>query len=274
LSFLATFVNPSGWRLWETSLGYVRNRYLVGHTAEYLPPNFHEPSTWPFALMIVLSILLLARGRERVPAVYTLLLAGWTALGLYSVRNVPIYALLAAPLLAEVSAGQARDWGGFRQLNERLGLVEARLKGYVWPVIVVLLAALALAGGARLDFRGQGNRFDPAGFPVKAVDWLEENPQPGNGFNYFPWGGYLLYRMWPEQRVFIDGQTDFYGEALTRQYEQVITLDEGWREVLAGYQVQWALMPAGSALAQALQDEPGWRAIYMDETSAVLRHEP
>jgi len=30
-----------------------------------------------------------------------------------------------------------------------------------------------------------------------------------------------LYRLWPEKQVFIDGQTDFYGEALSREYAQV-----------------------------------------------------
>jgi hypothetical protein len=88
-------------------------------------------------------------------------------------------------------------------------------------------------GGARLDYDQQGNRYDPAVFPVEAVDWLEQHPPEGNGFNYFIWGGYLLYRSWPERTVFIDGQTDFYGEALTRQYVQVITLTGDW-EVCAG----------------------------------------
>lgn len=51
-------------------------------------------------------------------------------------------------------------------------------------------------------------------------------------FNYFTWGGYLLYRQWPERRVFIDGQADFYGEAFTRKYGQVICAQEGWEAVL------------------------------------------
>ena len=59
--------------------------------------------------------------------------------------------------------------------------------------------------------------------------YLEDNQPEGNMFNYFTWGGYLLFELWPEKPVFIDGQTDFYGETFTRQYEQVITLDDGWQ---------------------------------------------
>jgi hypothetical protein len=137
-------------------------------------------------------------------------------------------------------------------------------------VIAISLAALAFANGIRIDLSGQGNRFDPGVFPVAAVDWLESQSPPENGFNHFPWGGYLLYRLWPEGRVFIDGQTDFYGEALVREYEQVIGLGEGWREVLRRYDIGWALVPPGSAFAQALTKEPGWLQVYRDGTAAIF----
>lgn len=38
--------------------------------------------------------------------------------------------------------------------------------------------------------------------------------------------------MWPQQRVFIDGQTDLYGEALTREYNRVMFLEECREAVL------------------------------------------
>ena len=276
-SFLASLMNPAGWRLWETSLGFLRNRYLIGHTAEYLPPDFHAPATWPFLLMIGLSILVLGSGRSRLGATPVLMLAGWTVMGLYSARNVPLYAVTGAPILAGAAGAWLRSeaaLASWRLLDERLAEVEASLRGRLWPVLAVCLAALAIANGARLDFARQGNRFDPAVFPVAAVDWLESQSPPGNGFNYFPWGGYLLYRQWPVRRVFIDGQTDFYGEALTRQYEQVIGLGEGWREVLRRYGTGWVLVPPGSALAQALVAEPGWQEMYRDSTASVFYLKP
>ncbi|HET7091371.1 MAG TPA: hypothetical protein VFL17_22285, partial [Anaerolineae bacterium] len=254
-SFLASFLNPAGAELWTTSLGYVSNRYLVGHTIEYLSPDFHEVNTWPFLLMIVLSMMLLGTALVRVPTASLLLLAGWTALGLYSARNVPLYAVIAAPILAVVVGASMRTgtrlarWQG---VETRVAAIQTLLRGHVWPVMTTLLLTFLLANGAKIDVTRRGNRFDPAVFPVQAVDWLEANPLPGRIFNYFTWGGYLLYRMWPEQTVFIDGQTDFYGEALTRKYEQVITLADGWQDVLRDYRVDWVLMPSDSRLARSL----------------------
>jgi hypothetical protein len=287
MSLFITLLNPAGLHLWATTFGFLRSRYLVASTFEYQSPNFHASYAWPFLLMIVISLLLLgfgnvARASSSKPnnggnpghlIVSVLLLAAWTAMGLYSARNIPLYALLAAPILAEILGHNLKvrlQSGWFVQFNRRLSAVEASLRGAVWSITGVIFITLALMGGARLDYDQQGNRYDPAVFPVHAVDWLEQNPPEGNGFNYFIWGGYLLYRSWPELTVFIDGQTDFYGEALARQYEQVVTLSGDWQSILEHYQVQWVLMPAESPLAKALTQHPAWDIVYQDSTAAIM----
>lgn len=83
----------------------------------------------------------------------------------------------------------------------------------------------------------------------------------------------MLYRLWPEETVFIDGQTDFYGEALTRQYEQVIDFQTGWEQVLNQYQVTYLLIPPDSALAQGIKDDSSWKVIYHDQTAEIVKHE-
>jgi hypothetical protein len=272
-SLLVSFLNPVGWRVWTTLLGFVGNRYLVSHTVEYLPPDLREPGSWPFLVMIALSAVLLPRIRKHLPPAWVLLLAGWTALGLFGARNIPLYALVATPILAEAAGGRRRgdvDARGVWGLEARLAATEASLRGHLWPMLATLLLALVLASGVPADFAGQGNRFDPSAFPVEAVDWIEANPVQGRVFNYFTWGGYLLYRLWPRETVFIDGQTDFYGEALTREYENVLELEDGWRDVLRRYRVDWVLMPASSKLALALKSDPGWRLAHEDSTADVL----
>jgi len=79
-----------------------------------------------------------------------------------------------------------------------------------------------------------------------------------------------LYRNWPEQQVFIDGQTDFYGEQLTREYEKVISLSDGWRAILEKYGVERVIMPAKSEIVRRLSNDEEWVLSYVDETSAVL----
>ena len=89
-------------------------------------------------------------------------------------------------------------------------------------------------------------------------------------FNNFIWGGYLLHE-WPEQRVFIDGGTDHYGEELFNEYIQVWNLEPGWRDVLRRRGIDLALIPPGSRLAHELVDGPGLDGWYCDSTAVILR---
>jgi hypothetical protein len=266
-SFAVTFINPAGWDLWGTSVGYLGNRFLVDQTIEYQSPNFHNWSTWPFLFMLVLGILGTGLG-GRLRLHEAILFAGWTVMSLYSGRNIPLFAIIMAPYIGSALQGALKKIPFLQRVEESLSRVEANLKGVFWPFLAILF--LTYMFYARPS---STNQFDSNRFPVKAVDWLEVNPQEGNMFNNFIWGGYLLYRMWPEQTVFIDGQTDFYGEALTREYTQVTTLSDGWESVLEKYDVAWVIVQSDKPLVKALQDEKGWNILYQDATATIL-HEP
>ena len=275
-SLLVSLINPDGFGIWKTGFGFLGNRYLVSHTAEYLPPDFHQISTWPFLLLIVLSIGILAISNKKMNASHILLVSGWTAMALYSARNIPLYAVIVVPILVTAGADylQGNKLTGasekFIALQSRMMDIEKTLKSGLWSGVVVVTVGLLLMRGSTLDFQNEGNQFLDDVFPVQAVDWIEENQLPGEGFNYFPWGGYLLYRIWPEKLVFIDGQTDFYGEELTRKYEKVITVSPGWEDVLQGYQVSWVIMPTQSELIQHLQELGDWDKVYQDPFSTIM----
>jgi ABC-type multidrug transport system fused ATPase/permease subunit len=274
---ITTFINPAGWRVWATTFGFLQNQYLVSHTVEYQSPDFQTASFWPFLAMICLSVLLAALNRRRVSWVSVMLLVAWTAFSLVSARNIAIYAVLAAPILSEIIAMVIADNRIFNRLlafDTRLQSVDVNLPGSIWPAVLSILIAWLVILNAGVADGAARNRFSEQVFPVEAVNWMESHPSTEPVFNYFPWGGYLLYRNWPSQRVFIDGQTDFYGEALTRQYEEVITLAEGWQDVFAQYQVGRVIMPSESLLVAKLPQVDGWQVVYLDNTAAILDFRP
>lgn len=277
LVFLVTLINPAGWRVWGTTFGFLQNQYLVSHTVEYQSPNFQVSSFWPFLIMICLSIFLVGINRRRLPLVSVFLIVAWTAFGLISARNIAIYALVTAPIMAGIAATIYRDNAIFSRLagfDERLFSVDEKLLGNLWPLLFTFLVVFVVILGAIRGVNIGRNRFSEHVFPVEAVDWIENHPPSEATFNYFPWGGYLLYRSWPDHLVFIDGQTDFYGERLTREYEKVLTLAEGWDEVLHKYRVNRVLMPTDSDLVIALSQADDWNVVYQDSTATVLDLNP
>ena len=277
-AFLVSLINPSGLGLWKTSLGYIGNDYLVGHTVEYMSPNFHNVNFWPFLIFIALLILLVGLSKKRIESGLLFTAAAWLVMGLYSARNIPLFVIAAGPLLAQDLdelilgvASRVKSLARLTDMDARIQKVDASLKGYFWPVISLVFALICFLTGVRFDAGKTGNVFDAQVFPVEAVNWLQEHPQQGEMFNSFTWGGYLLYRLWPEKQVFIDGQTDFYGEALSREYAQVMNAAEGWQSILNNYHVEWAILPSRDAIVQALKSDPEWERVYSDATAVILR---
>ena len=266
-SLAVTFINPAGYRLWTTSLGYIQNRYLTSHTVEYLPPNFQDPAMWAFALMIFYGLASLG-SRKVLPLRESLLMAGWMLMSLFSMRNIPLFAIISAPAFATLLHSQTSEIKRLSALNEKIESVESQIKGGGWSILAIILLGVVLYRGTPLD--REGYRYNPDVFPVEAVAWLQTNPQTGNMFNSFTWGGYILYQTWPQYPVFIDGQTDFYGESLTREYESIISLTDGWETLLQKHDVSWVIIETDSALALALS-ENGWRVLYEDDTAIILR---
>jgi hypothetical protein len=270
LSLAATFINPAGWRLWKLVLTHLSSSYLSNLISEYHSPNFHDISGLAFLLTIVASILALSLSNKKHTPAETLLLGAWTALGLYASRDIPLYAIVTIPLWAGYARQLLDVIPPLARLERQIESLERQLRGMLWPVVVSLVCIALLASGVKLDAAQQGYAFNTVEYPVSAVDWIESHPQTGNMFNYFPWGGYLIYRLWPQYEMFIDGQF-FYGETYIRQHQQVLTAEPGWEAIIQQYDIHWALLPADSTLAKVLTKESGWFLLYQDQTAVVFR---
>ena len=271
LSFTVTFINPSGWRLWGISVGYINNEFITSHIIDHFSPNFHNKEVWPFLFMIAFALFALAQARK-IYIREALLLAGWTAMGLHTIRNIPLFAVITAPIYGSLIQAWAEKIPGLSKQDLILQETEKILRGYVWIVTGVLFFGFVLWRGIAVDEKGTGNIFLPDKMPVQAVDWLEQNPQDGNMFNDFAWGGYILYRMWPHQTVFIDGQADFYGEVLFREYLEVVSLSDNWESILDKHDVSWIIVQKTGLLARHLlsdENDP-WNLIYEDSTTVIF----
>ena len=261
---VVTLVNPVSLRALSTVTNWLGNEYLMSHTNETIPPNFADPKFMVVLVFLVFSIFILAINGKKLPFRMGLILAGFSALVLVSARNIHFYGV-AAPFVL-VSVFSKKSLGKpFYRLEEFLGKIEGHLKGFAWPLLTVGLGIVLLA----VTPIGRIETFSPGYFPIQATKWLETNPQQGNMFNPFDWGGYLSLELFPDQLVFIDSQGDIYGESFIREYENIISLGIGWQESLAKYKVNWVIIPKNWDLASALS-ATGWMKVYFDNTTVIL----
>jgi hypothetical protein len=102
---------------------------------------------------------------------------------------------------------------------------------------------------------------------VAAVDFLKEHNLPGPIYNRYGWGGYLIYRLYPQYRVYIDGRADVYGDAF---FAETMKMDDGvsdWRGPLDRHGVQTILIAPDVALASLLRNDPQWTKSLRDGQS-------
>ena len=102
------------------------------------------------------------------------------------------------------------------------------------------------------------------------MDWLLENKPTGNLFNSYNWGGYLIWRAYPEYRVYIDGRADVYGDVFIFNYMSIYNADPGWENKLNNQAIQTVLVEPDAPLATMLRQSPAWRVAYEDKASTIF----
>jgi len=306
VSAVATLVNPFGWRLHAHIYRYLGDRYLMNHIDEFRSPDFHGWSQRAFAVILVLIVIAFAGGRfsgerfsgERLSGERRKVrLSHWLVVllavyaGFYSSRNLPVSSMLlvliAGPILWENFASLADKpcaWHWVRNgaarisnFSDRMGAQEMELRGHLWPVVSVALAfAICLEGGWLGSRQLIHAQFDPKKIPVAAVTFLQEEsmgkqPSAEPVFSTDAWGGYLIYRMYPERKVVVDDRHDLYGSDRIRQYLILTQVEPGWQSVLKDWQIRTALLPTDSTLANLLRELPrDWRVAYEDNVAVVF----
>ena len=269
----ATVISPARFKIWETFLLLGGNDYLSSRVIEYQSANFHSPETWPFIGILLLLIAGFGRSQSKMPWKYVFLMTVFAGLAIYYSRMLPVFAILATPIVAKLLSDWLRDEmpdNLIQRIEARVMPINESSNGAIWLVVVLIFVAGLFNSGIPIDLKNKGNVFDSDFFPVKAVTWLESHPQSGHMFNEYDWGGYILFKLWPQYQIFMDGHVHIYGEKLTREYEQVAKVEEGWQTVLKNYQVKWAIVRAKSPLVDALKNE-SWQILYEDDTAVILR---
>ncbi|MGE5486510.1 MAG: hypothetical protein ACM3ZB_01660 [bacterium] len=265
----ATFANPYGYRLHVHMWSYLRSGWIREAVDEFQSPRFRSEASLQFEALLFAALLVAASLLRKRRFAGALLLVVWAHAALVSVRHVPVFAIVAAPLVAAeasvlwrgVRHGARSVAGVVRQMGEDLRRGAARTS--MLPVLSV----------AALAFSGAPLRW-PAGFPeVKfPVEMAERHAHRLAGARVFTsdqWGDYLLYRFYPRQRVFIDGRSDFYGPEAGRLYLETAYARTGWPETLDRYGISAVLAPREWPLAAALGRESGWRKLDEDRLAVL-----
>jgi hypothetical protein len=252
---------------------YLQESWIKNLVAEFQSPSFRSENMLQFEILLLAGLLVSGVHLSRKRFVGPLLLLFWAHSSLVSARHLPLYCAVAAPLVAGWLAELWSKWTEGRKKSSFAGIMDglaadtspSMRRMSLWAVLPLIWLAVTT----------QPLHW-PADFPKELfpVETLEKHRASVAGHRVFTedqWADYLIYKLYPQQRVFFDGRSDFYGYDLGKEYLAVMRAEHNWGAVLDKYGIDVVLAPSSWALCSVLKLAPGWRLV--DDNGKVLLFE-
>ena len=260
----ATLFTPNGFHGWWYPFTYAGsgNASMV-FLQEWQSPNFHLSMYLPLlvAVCVICTVGVLGVFPGALGFAYSGGVILFLALALRSARHSPLFGVALVPVLAVA-------------VVTRLPFLSAVMRRYSPPivgsflslaVVVVMLVAPKVAPVAPQ----LGVLPNQVGVPQKSVEYLRSKaPQPL--FNEYAWGGYCIYSLFPEWKVFIDGRADVHGDPAMHRYHNVLSARAGWQEVLQKFDIRYVLVSPAAPLADALARSSEWRKVISSDHETLF----
>jgi tetratricopeptide (TPR) repeat protein len=269
IAIIASFLNPFGWRALAEPLRYA---FSQRHEALYRTIGELMPLPWGFntrnglpILMALWPLLQIWRAaRRRFDLTEALLCVAFTALTLMARRLVGMWVLMACVFIAR----DLSEWIAARAWPAWLRPAWAR-----GTTVAVACVVLSLPEWSRAEFT-PGVGVDPTTYPAAAAEFMQAQGIQGRGFNHFEFGGYLLWRFWPDRTrlPFMDIR-----QAGTPEIRQMFLAAQasrdGWEQLDQRHRFDYVLLhrihARGDVLLDVLDADSTWSLVFTDDAAAL-----
>jgi hypothetical protein len=262
ISGAALLINPYTVNALVLPFKTVNIGVLQDFIQEWASPNFHELYQQPLVWILLLTLVIIGWSGRRLDASDAAVLVVFAYISFLAQRNMGLFALVCAPVLSRhATALIAQYRWGRRPLSRGVPLLN-------WIVLIVIgLAVLLKVMGQIVPVTQQ--QAETKNLPVGAANWMIENHPPGQLFNSYNWGGYLMWRLGAEYPVYVDGRTDVYDNAFLQEYLKTVTGQLDAPVVFDERGIKVVMVEQESPLGLQLLKSGRWQAAYRDDLAVV-----
>lgn len=264
LSVIATLINPYSWRLYDELWTTLSKPDILMRIAEWQPVDFASLGSYNLMIAGAVIFALLVVNRWRTDYTKLTLALAFYLVAIVAWRNLALFAVISLPLFAE-------------QLEHLAPNVMASLQKLRLGAVLLIVTAIFMAW-----WHIQLNLpmfFDKAvyaaanDYPYGAIQYMKEKNLPGNLFNEYNWGGYLIWQ-YPEKKVFIDGRMAIWETPKVRIFDEFQDLMGAHRQTSLDLLDKWKVdlvltapvRPVNGTLSLATDE---WILLYQDEESML-----
>jgi hypothetical protein len=257
---LATCIGPYSYHLYPVVFDYASSKFPFTFIRELQALGFRNYTD--FVQLLLMGFAFFVLGRQKKLDLFLLsLLCISSIVGFRAQRDAWFVCIPAAACLATA----------LRETNAERR--EARpLRKSVWEQagLTVALALLLFLYARFIDFNTANLRLAVAEvYPVRAINFLRDHPQPGPLYNAFDWGDFITWYM-PQYPVAIDGRTDLYGDQLDTRFYMTENGDPSYVDDPYLKESQFVLLSKQKPLAGILASDPEFTLLYQDSQTVVF----
>ncbi len=267
----ASVINPYGLGLHAHIADYLQSGFINDAVQEFQSPVFRSESMRQFEFVLVLGVICAGFLLTRKRYVESFWVLYFAHAALTSARHIPLYLIIASPIIAR----EGTSWWNAVFANAPKKSVRGILDALAFDVCIAFRrSTLWLAPGILLAVAVTAPQHWPSDFaktfPIQTVETQQERILGARLFTSDQWGDYILYKLWPRQKVFVDGRSDFYGEKLGKEYLSLMGADYKWPEIVQKYGFNLMLLPVKWPLVSVLKLDPNWRVVTDDGTAILF----
>ena len=265
LATAATLLNPNGLAGAMYPLTYLGNNASTRYIAEWVSPDFHQGQYLLFEALVLLLLVAALAGTRRARLADVVVLLPFLYLAFESVRNISLFAVLAAPIIAELMVTALPD-------RRRRRALRPPPQGSALMNLAVVVAMAGMIGVSCLGKLSDSSqrRAIATMYPVGALRYMDTHSVPLRGFDSYDWGGFLIWNWYPRRYVFVDGRPDMYGDAFMDRYIRAWEGNSSWQSLFAANRLCYVLVEPSAGIAGVLQRTPGWSLVYHDAVSQLF----
>lgn len=270
LSFALSFLNPNTWRGAIYPLKIFENygyRVVENQSIWFLEKyGFNEPNLRHFevilAILVLTFIILLIKNRQKIQVVHLSLAIIFSLMAWFALRNLTLFGFFMLPVLA------------FNFKNITPKKIQKDSLKYNSMFIILFMTILVLIDLNSHDYLVGSFKTRGLGVVPKnkaSTNFFIQQNLKGPIFNNYDIGSFLIYRLYPQEKIFIGNRPEAYPKDFFQEtYIPMQEDDEVWKKQDLKYNFNVIffqyhdLTPWAQEFLITRVNDPTWAPVFVD----------
>lgn len=284
----ATLLNPEGYRIYDYVRAVMLDPGSQQLVAEWRPPRVNDLLGFLlFYCPFFVGLFTFVHARVRPDLTETVLFFGFAFLGLTAIRNAAWFSTVAYPLIARylplLDFRPLQSLRRFEPIDRFLEPPNPMSDTSDIPSLgngLLLIAAVLLLASQSPWIRP---RLSDASLlaqqiPTGAAEFIQKQGFTGRMFHPQEFGDYFMWRLWPQQKTFVDGRVHLFSLDFLEQYNRTIENPLS-TDLLDRWNIQYMMLSKVGAQTrpqaiQAIEHSGAWKKLYEDDVAVLFEKSP